>query len=181
MKNKISKAQMGGSYASRRAYKGAGQSSSKKTSTESKPSGLGVAESLKQRKAIDDNKAKLAKSEEARKKMQGSAEQKSYEEAMRKDSEQRMAKRKASVKAKTVPVTKSINRTKENVDAVKTPTRPGLGMPEISKPSIQKQAQGRQYSEKEKQIMAVMEKGRKKDGTMKASAQRKIQRIRKGK
>lgn len=42
-------------------------------------------------------------------------------------------------------------------------------------------ASKRTYSDKEKQIAAVMQKGKKKDGTMKASAQRKIAAIRKKK
>jgi hypothetical protein len=42
-------------------------------------------------------------------------------------------------------------------------------------------SRNRVFTDKEKKIMSVLEKGKKKNGTMKASAQRKIQRIRKSK
>lgn len=42
-------------------------------------------------------------------------------------------------------------------------------------------SRNRVFTDKEKKMMAVMAKGKKKNGTMKASAQRKIQRIRKSK
>jgi hypothetical protein len=42
-------------------------------------------------------------------------------------------------------------------------------------------SRNRVFTDKEKKIMSVMAKGKKKNGTMKASAQRKIQRIRKSK
>lgn len=54
----------------------------------------------------------------------------------------------------------------------------------ISKPStsgIQKGPEKRKFSDKEIKMMEIMQKGKKKNGTLKASAQRKIQKIRKSK
>ena len=56
-----------------------------------------------------------------------------------------------------------------------------IGVAGISKanPKAMNVTPSRTYSEKEKQINAILAAGKKKDGTMKVSAQRKIQRIRK--
>jgi hypothetical protein len=55
----------------------------------------------------------------------------------------------------------------------------GIGVAGISKAAPKSIAPSRTYTEKEKQISSLLATGKKKDGTMKASAQRKIQRIRK--
>ena len=67
--------------------------------------------------------------------------------------------------------------------ATPTITAPKREMPSgISKPSVKGvDTSKKTYSAKDQKIAAAMQKGKKKDGTMKASAQRKIQRIRKSK
>jgi hypothetical protein len=57
----------------------------------------------------------------------------------------------------------------------------GIGVAGLSKtaPKAPSIAPSRTYTDKEKQISSLLATGKKKDGTMKASAQRKIQRIRK--
>lgn len=60
------------------------------------------------------------------------------------------------------------------------PTVNGIGVSGLSKaaPKAINVAPKRTYSEKEQKISSILVTGKKKDGTMKASAQRKIQRIR---
>jgi hypothetical protein len=60
------------------------------------------------------------------------------------------------------------------------PSLNGIGVAGFSKaaPKAINVAPKRTYSEKEQKISAILATGKKKDGTMKASAQRKIQRIR---
>jgi hypothetical protein len=62
-----------------------------------------------------------------------------------------------------------------------TPGISGMGVAGLSKtaPKAPSIAPARTYTDKEKQISYLLMNGKKKDGTMKASAQRKIQRIRK--
>jgi hypothetical protein len=57
----------------------------------------------------------------------------------------------------------------------------GMGVAGLAKaaPKAMNVTPSRTYTDKEKQINALLMTGKKKDGTMKASAQRKIQRIRK--
>jgi hypothetical protein len=55
----------------------------------------------------------------------------------------------------------------------------GMGVAGLSKAAPKSIAPARTYTDKEKQISSLLATGKKKDGTMKASAQRKIQRIRK--
>lgn len=67
--------------------------------------------------------------------------------------------------------------------SVSTPVKSkplGLGVAGMSKPAPKaiNVTPSRTYTDKEKQINALLMTGKKKDGTMKASAQRKIQRIR---
>jgi hypothetical protein len=54
-----------------------------------------------------------------------------------------------------------------------------IGVAGLSKAAPKSIAPARTYTDKEKQISSLLATGKKKDGTMKASAQRKIQRIRK--
>ena len=70
-----------------------------------------------------------------------------------------------------------------NTQGMLTRTLPGGDSLGPSAKSVAKgvSASKRTYSDKKKQIGAVMQKGKKKDGTMKASAQRKIAAIRKQK
>lgn len=60
------------------------------------------------------------------------------------------------------------------------PSISGMGVAGLSKatPKAMNVTPSRTYSEKEQKINALLMTGKKKDGTMKASAQRKIQRIR---
>lgn len=60
------------------------------------------------------------------------------------------------------------------------PSASGIGVASLSKaaPKAINVAPKRTYSEKEQKINAILATGKKKNGTMKASAQRKIQRIR---
>lgn len=82
------------------------------------------------------------------------------------------AKGSAKPKAKAAP--KKVNRTKENLASAPKATRTGvMDMSSKMKGSIQMPAK-REYTDKEKKIAAVMAKGKKKNGTMRASAQRKI-------
>lgn len=56
----------------------------------------------------------------------------------------------------------------------------GVGVAGLAaKPKAMNVTPGRTYTDKEKQVNALLMTGKKKDGTMKASAQRKIQNIRK--
>jgi hypothetical protein len=61
------------------------------------------------------------------------------------------------------------------------PSVSGMGVAGLTKaaPKSINVTPSRNYTDKEKQINALLMTGKKKDGTMKASAQRKIQRIRK--
>lgn len=61
------------------------------------------------------------------------------------------------------------------------PSFSGMGVAGLSKaaPKAMNVTPSRTYTDKEKQINAILMTGKKKNGTMKASAQRKIQRIRK--
>lgn len=81
------------------------------------------------------------------------------------------AQKRAAFSAANSPVgSKSIN-----------PSSNGIGVAGLSKaaPKAMNVTPSRTYSEKEQKINALLMTGKKKDGTMKASAQRKIQRIRK--
>ncbi len=67
------------------------------------------------------------------------------------------------------------------VAKVGKPSIDGMGVAGLAKaaPKAINVTPSRTYTDKEKQINALLMTGKKKDGTMKASAQRKIQRIRK--
>ena len=67
------------------------------------------------------------------------------------------------------------------VAKVERPSMSGVGVAGLSKtaPKAMNVTPSRTYTDKEKQINALLATGKKKDGTMKGSAQRKIQKIRK--
>lgn len=67
------------------------------------------------------------------------------------------------------------------VAKVGKPSIDGMGVAGLAKaaPKAMNVTPSRTYTDKEKQINALLMTGKKKDGTMKASAQRKIQKIRK--
>ena len=69
-----------------------------------------------------------------------------------------------------------------NTGGALTRTLPSDSVDAVKKPSVKGvDTSKKTYSAKDQKIAAAMQKGKKKDGTMKASAQRKIQRIRKSK
>jgi len=90
---------------------------------------------------------------------------------------------------KTAPKAPSIAQRRAAFQSANAPiqakaTKPsvsGMGVAGLTKaaPKSINVTPSRNYTDKEKQINALLMTGKKKDGTMKASAQRKIQRIRK--
>lgn len=86
-----------------------------------------------------------------------------------------IAQKRASFAAANAPVVEKVSRPKLS------PSKGPIGVAGISKaaPKAPSIAPSRTYTDKEKQISSLLATGKKKDGTMKASAQRKIQRIRK--
>jgi hypothetical protein len=161
MKNNITKAQMGGSYAGRRAYKGAGSTPSKKEepSSNKKSPGFGkdmdskrmsnakVVDSLQKRKTAEENKAKLARDEESRK---------SYEETQRKYDAAQKAKKKVSTKPTSSKP--AVNRTSET--AISAPKRemPSMSAPKPSVSGISKGPEKRSYSKTESKMVAELQK-----------------------
>lgn len=81
-----------------------------------------------------------------------------------------IAEKRAAFAAANAPIDKAV---KTNIS--------GMGVAGLSKaaPKAMNVTPSRTYTDKEKQINAILATGKKKNGTMKASAQRKIQRIRK--
>lgn len=85
----------------------------------------------------------------------------------------------AGNKKKTTPVKKAIDRS-----SVAAPIKSSVnrtvpsGMSKPSSPGVSAKPKARKYSNKETKIMEIMNKGKKANGTMKASAQRKIARLR---
>lgn len=187
MKKNIAIAQMGGSYNSRRAYKGAGSTSVKKDNTKSsdtkKSSGFGkdmdskkmsnakVVESLNSQK-----KTAPKKLSDQERQVYLDAEAKYDTRQKSKNKPVRTVQPKVASKTKSVDLPETTSKRTSN-DLPKTVKRENPFNAKLSpKGSVQIP-----YTEKEKKIMKVMEKGKKKDGTIKASAQRKIQAIRKKK
>lgn len=182
MKKNMKKAQMGGSYAQRRAYKSAGASKSKTASGEkSVTKGVGnINDSMERLKGKSFGPAKSSGSKGPVKsggKSAASVTQQKSNDAYysklagssdKKDSASKPAKRKL---VRTAAATISAPKREMPSTAVTAPKASG----------IQSRPEGRKYSEKEIKIMEAMKKGKKADGTMKTSAQRKIQRIRRSK
>ena len=80
-----------------------------------------------------------------------------------------IAQKRAAFQAANAPVsTKSIS-----------PSVSGIGVAGLSKAAPKSIAPARTYTDKEKQISSLLMTGKKNNGTLKASTQRKIQRIRK--
>ena len=85
------------------------------------------------------------------------------------------AQKRAAFQAANAPVASNVSKPRL------APTKGPIGVAGLSNaapkgPSV---APARTYTEKEKQINALLMTGKKKNGTLKASAQRKIQKIRK--
>ena len=86
-----------------------------------------------------------------------------------------IAQKRAAFQAANAPVVSNVSKPRL------APTKGPIGVAGLSKaaPKAINVAPKRTYSEKEQKISAILATGKKKNGTMKASAQRKIQRIRK--
>jgi hypothetical protein len=92
----------------------------------------------------------------------------------------RSDRKKAAPKAPSIAQKRAAASAKPVVAKVEKPSMSGIGVAGLSKaaPKAMNVTPSRTYTEKEKQINALLATGKKKDGTMKGSAQRKIQRIR---
>lgn len=208
MKKTIKKAQMGGSYAQRRAYKSAGagkpspssspspEKNSKTRTTKAPAEGSDIS------KYTRNNKSDLIKIASQRSSVinapgvkytsfyagpvykgktsvkPNAAQQKSADEYYTKlaSGPKKTTAPKASSEAKRKPVRTAAVEFSAKRDITKqgAPSKPSV-------PGIQKGPEKRKFSDKEIKMMEIMQKGKKKDGTMKTSAQRKIQKIRKSK
>jgi len=179
MKKKIAKAQMGGSYASRRAYKGAGSTPVKKDNTKSsdakKSPGFG--------KDMDSKKMSNAKVLNSLNSEKKSTSKKLTDEERQVylDAEAKYDARKKP-QNKTVKTAKPKTASKRTVnDLPKIVERENPFDRKLSPKGSVQIPEKRTYTDKEKKIMEIMARGKKKDGTIKTSAQRKIQAIRKKK
>jgi hypothetical protein len=92
----------------------------------------------------------------------------------------RSDRKKAAPKAPSIAQKRAAASAKPVVAKVEKPSMSGIGVAGLSKaaPKAMNVTPSRTYTDKEKQINALLATGKKKDGTMKGSAQRKIQRIR---
>jgi hypothetical protein len=92
----------------------------------------------------------------------------------------RSDRKKAAPKAPSIAQKRAAASAKPVVAKVERPSMSGIGVAGLGKatPKAMNVTPSRTYTDKEKQINALLMTGKKKDGTMKASAQRKIQRIR---
>jgi hypothetical protein len=161
MKKNIKKAQMGGAYASRRAYKSAGatkpstgttkssspQSSSKSNNISNVNRNDGYADYMK---TVDSKPVDTVKSTPA--KAEGN-------------------KGGASTRQRAAVATSKANTPAPNRQQKITPIK---GLSPIALPERKKPTVAREYSESERKIMSIMNKGKQADGTMSTSAQAKI-------
>jgi hypothetical protein len=92
----------------------------------------------------------------------------------------RSDRKKVAPKAPSIAQKRAAEAAKPVVAKVERPSMSGIGVAGLGKatPKAMNVTPSRTYTDKEKQINALLATGKKKDGTMKASAQRKIQRIR---
>ena len=92
----------------------------------------------------------------------------------------RSDRKKVAPKAPSIAQKRAAASAKPVVAKVERPSMSGIGVAGLGKatPKAMNVTPSRTYTDKEKQINALLATGKKKDGTMKASAQRKIQRIR---
>ena len=177
----MKKAQMGGAYAQRRAYKTAGASKSKTASGEkSVTKGVGnINDSMERLKGKSFGPAKSSGLKGPVKSGGKSAasvtQQKSNDAYYSKLAGSNDNKGSASKPAKR----KLVRTATPAISAKREMPSTAVTAPKAS--GIQSRPEGRKYSEKEIKIMETMKKGKKADGTMKTSAQRKIQRIRRSK
>jgi len=171
MKKNIKKAQMGGAYASRRAYKG--QPSSTKSSKEDQPSSPKVTTiKSKPSKATQDYR------------LYSESEIDNYTPTSREPEKRKVTSSSASTPAKAegnkggtsnrqraAVTTSKANTPAPNRQQKITPTK---GLSPIALPERKKPTVAREYSESERKIMSIMNKGKQADGTMSTSAQAKI-------
>lgn len=157
-KKAIPTAQMGRSYINRRGYKSAGVQTPK------------VAETPKPKLTSVDWKAKADEElEKYMKTVRGESLKASIAESDRKIAESNK---------KAAPKKKVVNRVKD--EGIKVPERkkPELKVAAPLDKTLRTGPEKRKFSKGEIKIMEIMQKGKKKDGTMKEGAQRKIQAVR---
>lgn len=157
MKKKgIPTAQMGRSYINRRGYKSAGVQTPK------------AAETPKPKFTVNAAEAKAKADQELE----------NYMKTVR--GESLKASIAESNKKALAPAPKKQVVKREKVEAIKVPERkkPELKVAAPLDKTIKTGPEKRKFSKAEVKIMEIMQKGKKKDGTMKEGAQRKIQAVR---
>jgi hypothetical protein len=161
-KKAIPTAQMGRSNIQRRAYKSAGYTTPKADAkkAESKP-----AETKPTFSVPTPSKPKSDGYDDYMKTVQGE----SFKISAPKEEKKQASATKKIVRTKSEPLVTKDSR-KSEISSLKTIKAPTKG--------IQKGPEKRKFSDSEVKIMNIMKKGEKKDGTMKESAQRKIQAVR---
>jgi hypothetical protein len=163
-KKAIPTAQMGRSNIQRRAYKSAGapsSSSAAKTPSE----GIGIKKYMN----TDPERFKSSNFSKPEKKSDGYAD---YMKTVQGESFKVSAP-----KEEKAPAKKKIVRTESKAIDVPKREKPSLNIKTPAK-GIDKGPEKRKFTDAEVKIMGIMKKGKKDDGTMKESAQRKIQAIR---
>ena len=152
-KKAIPTAQMGRSYINRRGFKSAGAETPKETPAPKPKFTVNAAEAKAKADQALDSYMKTTKGE-------------SFKVAD------------TSKKTSTLAPKKVVKR--EKIEAIKVPERkkPELKVAAPLDKTIKTGPEKRKFSDAEVKIMEIMKKGEKKDGTMKESAQRKIQAVR---
>ncbi len=162
-KKAIPTAQMGRSNIQRRAFKSAGAQSS--SSPEKTPSeGIGIKKYMN----TNPERFKSSSSTKPEKKSDGYAD---YMKTVQGESFKISAP-----KEEKAPAKKKIVRTESKAIDVPKREKPSLSIKAPVK-GIDKGPEKRKFTDAEIKIMGIMKKGKKDDGTMKESAQRKIQAI----
>ena len=154
MKKKgIPTAQMGRSYINRRGFKSAGAETPKETPAPKPKFTVNAAEAKAKADQALDSYMKTTKGESF--------------------------KVSDTSKKTSAPAPKKVIK-REKVEAIKVPERkkPELKVAAPLDKTIKTGPEKRKFSDAEVKIMEIMKKGEKKDGTMKESAQRKIQAVR---
>jgi hypothetical protein len=157
-KKAIPTAQMGRSNIQRRAYKSAGATAPKAEST-SAPKAATPAAPV-QSKPKSDGYSDYMKT------VQGE----SFKVSPPKEEKKQAPAKKKIARTKSEPVAAAKDARKNEMPSLKTIKAPTKG--------IDKEPEKRKFTDAQIKIMEVMNKGKKDDGTMKESAQRKIQSIR---
>lgn len=163
----MKKAQMGGSYAARRAYKGA-NNNPPKSPARPKTAVIKSAPSKNKANPYGDYRAYSEREVE------------NYTPTPRDPVKPAPKRTKVAKSGPTVDQKKKeFNKNNPSISTLPKREFPSMSKPSV--PGIGNRPEGRKFSDKEIKIMQVMKKGTKKNGTMKASAQRKISKIRRSK